>query len=68
MKTYDACEIVLSRDETSIGAATYPDRVRPAIVVRHGNCDTVYGYFRNIECARAFMHELADLVGAKKEA
>lgn len=67
MKTYDGREIVLSRDETSIGATTYPDRVRPAIIVRHGNCDTVYGYFKNVECAEAFMNELADMVGVKKE-
>lgn len=67
MITTDLREIVLSKDETSIGAAEYPDRKHPALIVRHGNCDTVYGYFRSIESAESFMNELAELVGAKKE-
>jgi hypothetical protein len=67
MKTYDLREIVLSRDETSIGAATYPDRKLPALIVQHGNCAEVYGYFKSFELAKQFMDELAELVGAKKE-
>lgn len=67
MITTDLREIVLSKDETSIGAVEYPDRKRPAIIVRHGNSDSVYGYFRDIETAELFMNELAELVGAKKE-
>jgi hypothetical protein len=67
MITTDLREIVLSKGDTSIGAVEYPDRKRPAIIVRHGNSDSVFGYFKNIKCARLFMNELAELVGAKKE-
>ena len=67
MITTNLREIVLSRGEDSIGVAEYPDRKRPAIIVRHGNSESVYGYFRNIECAELFMDELGKLVGVKKE-
>ena len=67
MKIADVHEIVLSKGDTSIGAATYHDRKRPAIIVQHGNGATVYGYFTNAACAKLFMNELAELVGAKKE-
>lgn len=67
MKTVDIREIVLTKGDTSIGAATYPGRKRPAIIVQHGNSAGVYGYFKNLAHAKAFMDELANLVGAKKE-
>ncbi len=67
MITTDLREIVISKGDVSIGAAEYPDRKRPAIIVQKGNSAGVYGYFRDIDNARAFMNELAQLVGAKKE-
>lgn len=68
MITTDLREIVLSKGDTSIGAVEYPDRKRPAIIVRHGNSASVFGYFKDIECARLFMNELAELVGAERKA
>jgi hypothetical protein len=67
MKTVDIACKVLTRGDTSIGAATYPGRKRPAIIVQRGNSASVYGYFKDAICAALFMDELAELVGAKKE-
>lgn len=67
MITTDLREIVISKGDVSIGAAEYPDRKRPAIIVQKGNSAGVYGYFRDIGSARDFMNELAQLIGAKKE-
>lgn len=67
MITTDLREIVISKGDVSIGASEYPDRKRPAIIVQKGNSAGVYGYFRDIDSARAFMNELAQLIGAKKE-
>lgn len=67
MKTVDISCKVLTRGDTSIGAATYPGRKRPAIIVQHGNSASVYGYFKDGICMALFMDELAELVGAKKE-
>ena len=67
MKTAEMRDIVLVKGDTSIGAITYPDRKRPAAIVQHGNSATVYGYFRDVKSARAFMTELSELVGAVKE-
>ena len=67
MITTDLHEIVISKGDVSIGAAEYPDRKRPAIIVQKGNYAVVYGYFRDIDSARTFMNELAQLIGAKKE-
>lgn len=67
MITTDFHEIVLSKGDVRIGAAEYPDRKRPAIIVQHGNSASVYGYFKDLNCARLFMAELAELIGAKKE-
>lgn len=57
---------VLTKGDVSIGAATCPDRKRPAIMVMHGNSASVYGYFKNAMCASMFMDELAELVGAEE--
>lgn len=67
MKTVDIACKVLTRGDVSIGAGTYPDRKRPAIIVQRGNFATVYGYFKDAICAALFMDELAELVGAKEE-
>ena len=67
MITTDLHEIVLSKGDVRIGAIEYPDRKRPAIIVQKGSSAGVYGYFRNIDQARAFMGELAQLVGAVRE-
>ena len=67
MKTCESEMTVLTRGDTSIGAATLPDRKCPGIIVQHGNAASVYGYFKNAECAKRFMAELAELVGAKMD-
>lgn len=67
MKTVDLKMTVLTKGDTSIGAATYLDRKRPAIIVQRGNSASVYGYFKDANCAKLFMDELAELVGAKKD-
>ena len=67
MKTYESEMNVLAKGDTSIGAATHPDRKHPCIIVKHGAFASVYGYFKNAECAKLFMHELAELVGAKMD-
>lgn len=61
MKTVDISCKVLTRGDTSIGAATYPGRKRPAIIVQHGNSASVYGYFKDgIYCdTAAYRDELA---------
>lgn len=59
---------VLTKGDTNIGAALLPDRKRPAIVVQRGNSAGVYGYFKDAICAKLFMDELAEMVGAKMDA
>jgi hypothetical protein len=50
---------------TAVGAMTFPDRKRPALVIQRGNQGTVYGYFKSEASADLFMDALAELIGAK---
>ena len=67
VKAYENEMTVLTKGDVSIGAATHPDRKRPGIIVQHGAFVSVYGYFKNAECAKLFIAELAELVGAKMD-
>lgn len=50
-----------------IGAYSFTDRKKPCICVEKGNACVVYGSFIDIDRAKEFMNELADLVGARME-
>ena len=66
MKTNTISQMVLEKAGVEIGAETFPDKKRPAIVITKGHQTTVYGYVKDEKCAEVFMRELAELVGAKR--
>ncbi len=59
--------VLEGRDGIKIGVYRFPDRKRPALCVQKGNRLTVYGYFRDDDSARLFMHNLALAIGAVEE-
>lgn len=59
--------VLIGINGVKLGAYKFPDRKKPALCVENGNTITVYGYFKDTETAKNFMHELAQAVGAKEE-
>lgn len=55
----------ISNKIVSIGVQSFPDiRKKPCLCVMDGNECTVLGTFKNEECAKFFMKNLAKLTGA----
>lgn len=60
-------QITWENKDISIGAALFPDRKKPSIIIRKGVIYEEYGFFKNEALANLFVEELGKLVGAKTE-
>lgn len=57
-------EMKLTDGKISIGAYMFPDRKKPCLCVEEGNSIFVYGHFKTLHGAKAFMDILGNMVGA----
>lgn len=60
-------QIYWNDKDVSIGAALFPDRKKPSIIIRKGAFYEEYGFFKNEAVANLFVEELGKLIGAKTE-
>lgn len=58
-------QITWENKDISIGAALFPDREKPSIIIRKGAICEEYGFFKNEAVANLFVEELGKLIGAK---
>lgn len=60
-------QITWENKDISIGAALFPDRKKPSIIIRKGVICEEYGFFKNEAVANLFVEELGKLIGANRE-
>lgn len=60
-------QIIWENKDISIGAALFPDRKKPSLIIRKGVICEEYGFFKNEALANLFVEELGKLIGAKTE-
>ena len=58
-------QIYWNNKDVSVGAARFPDRRKPSIIIRKGAIWNEYGFFKNEVVADLFVEELGKLIWAK---